>query len=92
MTEPVDQGNALVDLHAKGVETELQRLWHNWGKSILPLQKNKMTPHYQIFVTGQQSPLESEKLRWESNGCKVNRQGYGKPKKAILLVAAPWQS
>ena len=41
MTETVYQGNALVDLHAKGVGTELQRLWHNWGKSILPLQKKK---------------------------------------------------
>lgn len=52
----------------------------------------KMTPHYQIFVTWQQSSPESEKLRWENNGCKLNSQGYGKPKMAILLVLASWQS
>ena len=39
MTEPEYQGNALLDLHAKVVGTELQRLWHNWVKSILLLQK-----------------------------------------------------
>lgn len=91
MTEPEYQGNALLDLHAKVVGTELQRLWYNWVKSILLLQK-KMTLHYQIFVTWQQSSPESEKLRWENNGCKLNSQGYGKPKMAILLVLASWQS
>lgn len=39
MTEPEYQGNALLGLHAQVVGTELQRLWHNWVKSILLLQK-----------------------------------------------------